>query len=185
MSSKARYLYGDTAPVSVIADADYPIEVGDLLFKHTDGKARPASAMVDQGTLALNQDAFQQYFLGVSMQKNGLQSGETAPMFNQAEHSPANVIQVATAGVFLFDCASHTFVTGELVGACEKSSGTALENQKVAPLAAGSESKSIGQAVPTANQLGNATTQVAVRIQSTIVGGGVQSQIAGSSSGAI
>ncbi len=187
MASTFRHRSGPTNPVAVLCDSTTPIEIGDLLyFDPVSNKAKPASAMADQLTLALNQDAFQQFFLGVALQKNGLQTNETAPLYNTLNRLPANVIEVATTGDFEFDCASTTWVLGALVGACEKSNGTALENQKVAvPNTATNPSQAIGKAVPEPNAIGNARTSVIVRIRSTIIAGGIQNQVTGSSSGVV
>ncbi|MEI8374817.1 MAG: hypothetical protein WCJ35_18490 [Planctomycetota bacterium] len=184
MSSTFRHRNGETNPVAVLCDSATPIEIGDLLYLDpVSSKAKPASAMADQATATLNQDAFQQFFLGVALQKNGLQSGETVPLNSTLTHVPANVIEVATTGDFEFDCASATWILGALVGACEKASGTALENQKV--VTAASASLVIGKAVPEPNAIGNARTSVIVRIRSTILDGGIQNQVTGSSSGAV
>lgn len=184
MSSKFRYVRGDCKPIACLADSSTPIEVGDLLYQDpTTKKVKPASAMIDQGSETLNQDAFQQFFMGVAMQKNGAQSGETLPLNSTVNHSPANTIEVATAGQFAFECNATAWGTGDLVGACEKSSGTALENQKVK--AATSASLAIGRAVPGAGQIGVSLTSVTVDIRSTIMNGGVVNQVAGSSSGAV
>ena len=51
MASIARYVSGDTNPMPVLCDPNYPIEVGDLLFREpSNNLARPASAMVNQGS---------------------------------------------------------------------------------------------------------------------------------------
>lgn len=181
-ASTFRHVRGDTKPVCVQPADNEKIEVGDLVYLDpTTHKAKRASSMVDQGSLALNQDAFQQYFLGVCLQKTGLETNETS--FNLTTTKTA--IMVATAGDFRFDCASTTWYLGSLVAAVENGDGNALEDQKVALVAAGSESKAIGVAVPNSPELGVAKTSVVVRIKSTILDAGVLSQVAGSSSGAI
>lgn len=184
MASKARYVSGDCKPIAALVDSTTPIEVGDLLYQDpVSRKGKPASAMVDQGSEALNQDAFQQFFLGVALQKNGLQTGETVPLNSTLNHSPANVIEIATAGVFEFDCTAAAWNTGDLVGACEKASGTALENQKVK--SAASASLAIGKAVPAPAQINVSLARVLVDIRSTILNAGVQNQEVGSSSGTV
>jgi hypothetical protein len=184
MSSAARYRGGATSPIAVLCDSNYPIEIGDLLFQDpVSKKAKPASAMANQGSETLNQDTFQQFFLGVALQKNGLQSGEVVPPNSMLNRLPASVIEVATTGDFEFDCAAATWNPGDLVGASNNSGGTALNNQKVK--AAGSASLAIGRAVPAANAIGAARTSVIVRIKSTILDAGVLNQVAGSSSGAV
>ena len=78
MASNARYVSGDCKPIAVKCDPSYPIEVGDLLFlEPSNNLARPARAMVNQGSQALNQGAFHDVFLGVALQKNGLQPNES------------------------------------------------------------------------------------------------------------
>jgi len=182
MASTARYVSGDCKPTPVLCDSSYPIEVGDLLFlEPTNNKARPASAMVNQGTAALNQGAFHDQFLGVALQKNGLQTNETVPLNSTVNHSPANVIQCATAGRFLYPCAAHAFNTGDLVGPAATTAG--VPDQSVASVA--SSTLAIGRAAPAADEIGVSLTQVIVQIESTIMGGGIQAAVAGSSSGAV
>jgi len=167
MSNQVRYRRGDTKPVFATPASATVIEIGDLLFLDpVTSKPEPASAMVDQATEALNQDAFQQYFLGVAEQQS--RNGDTDP------------IRIATAGEFEFDVASGTFTLGQMVGACETAAGTALEDQKVKTVT--SETKAIGRV---AEEVTTAKTSVNVRIKSTIMDGGVQAQAAGSSSGII
>ena len=164
MSNVFRYRRGDTKPVFVAPASATVIEIGDLVYLDwTTHQPKPASDLADQGTEALNQDLLQQYFLGVAEQASA--SGETSP------------IRIATEGEFEFDCASATFVVGDLVGADEASSGTALLNQTV--VAVDGESKAVGRV---AQSEAVATTKVLVRIESTIMLGGVQAQEPGSSS---
>jgi hypothetical protein len=182
MASKLRYRRGDIKPIIAVWDSTYPIEKGDLLFRDPiTKKARPFSSMVDQGSLALNQDTAQELFLGVAHEKVGLQTGETSFNLNTND----GYVVVATAGEFEFDCASYAWGLGDLVAPCEKASGTALENQKVVAVAAGSESKAIGKAVPNRAYLGVANTTIVVAIKSTIMDSGLLQQIAGSSSGTV
>ncbi len=87
MASTARYVSGDCKPTAVKCDPNYPIEVGDLLFlEPSNNLARPASALVNQGSEALNQGALHDVFLGVALQKNGLQSNEVVPL--NSTHQP-------------------------------------------------------------------------------------------------
>jgi hypothetical protein len=188
MSSVLRYRRGDCKPVTVLRDTTYAIEKGDLIFLDKQAstfKARPASSMVDQGSLVKNQEAFRDFFLGVAMEKIGAQTSETFPLGSPVGSLPTATLLVATAGEFEFDCASTTWNLGDLVGPCETSAGTALEDQKVAQVAIGSEKYAIGKAVPEADALGNAKTTVVVRIKSTIIEDGIDTQITISSSGAI
>jgi hypothetical protein len=184
MSSNARYISGDCKPTAVKCDPSYPIEIGDLLFlEPSNNLARPASAMLNQGSLALNQGAFHDVFLGVALQKNGLQTNEVVPLNSQISHSPANVIECATAGRFLFPCAATAWNPGNLVGPVNNAANTALQNQSVGSVA--STALSIGRAAPAADEIGVSLTQVIVQIESTIMGGGAQNAVVGSSSGAV
>jgi hypothetical protein len=184
MSSTARYVSGDCRPIAVKCDPSYPIEVGDLLFlEPSNSLARPASAMLNQGSQALNQGAFHDVFLGVALQKNGLQTNETVPLNSTISHSPANVIECATAGRFLFPCAATAWNPGNLVGPVNNAGNTALQNQAVASVAAAG--LSVGRAAPAADEIGVSLTQVIVQIESTVMGGGAQNLVAGSSSGPV
>jgi hypothetical protein len=184
MASTARYVSGDCRPIAVKCDANYPIEVGDLLFlEPSNNLARPASALVNQGSQALNQGAFHDVFLGVALQKNGLQPNESVPLNSTISHSPANTIECATAGRFLFPCAATTWNPGSLVGPVNNAGNTGLQDQVVGSVA--NTSLSIGRAAPAADEIGVSLTQVIVQIESTIMGGGAQNAVAGSSSGAV
>jgi len=176
MSSQLRYLDGDTAPVILPINASFPIEDGDLVYRHpADGTARTAAQMTNQGSASLNQDAFQQYFVGVAVTKCGLQPGEKT--FRLTPNP--NYVVVATSGAFLYGCPSHQWSPGDLVGVYADSTG--CQNQQVMPAA--SASLAIGVARPGVAALTNAVTQIAVLINSTLFGGGVQNQVAGSGSG--
>ncbi len=184
MASTARYVSGDCKPIAVKCDPSYPIEVGDLLFlEPSNNLARPASAMVNQGSLALNQGAFHDTFLGVALQKNGLQTNEVVPLNSTLNHSPANTIECATAGRFLYPCAATAWNPGNLVGPVNNTGNTALLNQSVASVAG--TGLSIGRAAPAADEIGVSLTQVIVQIESTVMGGGTQTPVAGTSSGAV
>lgn len=169
MSNNVRYRNGDTNPVFIAPASATVIEIGDLCFLDpVSGAPEPASSQIDQGSLTLNQDAFQQYFLGVAMDASA--AGET------------DAVGFATTGNFEFTCASATFSLGGLIAAVEDSTGEALEDQAVVTVAAGNESSAIGRVnKPEAV----AVTKIEVRIFSTIMGGGVQPQVAGSSSGPV
>ena len=184
MASTARYVSGDCKPTAVKCDPSYPIEVGDLLFlEPSNNLARPASALVNQGSEALNQGALHDVFLGVALQKNGLQSNEVVPLNSTLNHNPANVIEAATAGRFLFACAATAWQPGNLVGGANNSGGTALQNQTVKSVA--NTALAIGRATPAADEIGVSLTQVIVQIESTVFGGGTQTPVVGSSSGAV
>src|SRR5271166_3658372 len=130
MASIARYVRGDANPKPVLCDPNYPIEVGDLLFREpSNNLARPASALVNQGSETLNQQTFHNQFLGVALQKNGLQSNEVVPLNSTINHSPANVIEVATKGIFEFAlAAAAAYNGGEFIAPANNSGNTALQN---------------------------------------------------------
>ena len=154
MADVMRWRYGDTNPVVMAVDPDVAIDIGDLLWVDS-GLARPASVVEDQLTEATNQEYLHDRFAGVAMQRSP--AGDSRP------------IRVATTGVFQFDCPSATYEVGDLLGASEQASGTALSDQAV-------------EAVPTANRaIGRcakrvpvADTTVLIDIVSVISHGGPQ-----------
>ena len=154
MSDKMRWRYGDTNPVVAAVDSATVIEIGDLVYQDTDD-AKPASSQADQSSETANQELFADNFLGVAMQRS--RSGDTDP------------IRVATTGVFEFDCPSGTFELGGLVGVDEASSGTALEDQQVASVAA-----AIYAVARVAKRVGTAATSVLLDIRSTVMTGGIE-----------
>lgn len=167
MASTLRYRGGDTQEVLAKTHPSYPIEKGDLVYKHpADGTLRSAAQMPNQGSAALNQDAFAEYFLGVALQKNGLQSGEQS--FRLATDEGA--IRVATAGDFEFECASHQWGLGDPVAVAADANG--CQSQAVAAPETGGGlqlERSIGSAVPGVAGLENAMTRVTVRIKSRVL----------------
>lgn len=154
MADTMRWRYGDTNPVMLAVDAATVIEIGDLVYLETDD-ARPAAAQADQGSEAANQETFHDKFAGVAMQRS--RAGDTAP------------IRVATTGVFEFDMPVGTVEVGQLLGADEADSGTALENQRVAAVA--TANLAIGRCAKRVQPSG---ARVLVDIQSTLMTGGPQ-----------
>jgi hypothetical protein len=181
MSDNFRYRRGDTKPILMVPDSAAPIHVGDLLFQDpTTKKARTAAAMLNQGSQTLNQQTLHDLFAGVALQRGGaLEPGEVSFNLNPL---PGQIV-VATAGEFEFDCAATAFQPGDLVGGCNNAANTALAPQQVAKVTA--LANSIGVAVPEAAAIGQSCTSVVVRIASTILGGGQQAAVPGSSSGAV
>lgn len=157
MANQMRWRYGDTKPVMLAVDSATVIEVGDLMYLDTDD-AKPASSLTDAGTLAFNQEALHDAFVGVAMQASA--AGDTA------------TIRVATSGVFEFDCAAATHEVGDLIGGAENVGGSSLENQQTAAVA--SENLAIGRCVKRA---ASAATTVHVDIVSTVAYGGVQASV--------
>jgi len=98
------------------------VEPGHLLWNNA-GVAAKASAQADQLTPAANQALFAKNFLGVAKDKR--LAGETST----GETSKRIVV---TDGVFDMGCASTTWAVGDLIGAVEAGSGTALEDDLVA-----------------------------------------------------
>ncbi len=154
MSNKMRWRYGETNPVRLPVDSATVIEIGDLVYLDTDD-AKPASAQADGGTLAANQEALHDKFVGIAMQSSV--TGETLP------------IRIATTGVFEFDCAADTFELGELIGPVENVAGSALEDQSVISVAAAN--LAIGRC---ARRVASNDTRVFVDVVSTVMKGGVQ-----------
>jgi hypothetical protein len=150
-----RWRYGETNPVMLPVDSATEIEIGDLVYLDTDD-AKPAAAQPDSLSEAANQEAFHDKFAGVAMQKS--RAGDSDP------------IRIATTGVFEFACASGTYEVGQLFGAEEQSSGTALENQKVDDVA--TANLAIGRC---AKRVNPADTRVLIDIVSSVLKGGPQS----------
>jgi hypothetical protein len=154
MSNTMRWRYGDTNPVMCAVASSTVIEIGDLVYQAS-GAVLPASALADTTTEAGNQEAFHDAFVGVAMQCSP--DGSTEP------------IRVATSGVFELECLSATVEIGDLLGADEDGSGTALEDQVVAKVA--TANLAIGRC---AKRLNPAGTRVLVEIVSTALRGGPQ-----------
>ena len=168
--------------VAMVPDTGAAIHIGDLIFQDpVTKKARTASSMLAQGSEALNQGALHDQFVGVAVQRGGkLESGEVSFNLNPL---PGQII-VAINGTFLFTSTSQTWQPGDLVGGYSTANGQ-LAAQQVDKVTSGA--LSIGQAAPTPHALadGTAKTQVAVRIKSTVFGGGIPATQAGSSSGTL
>ena len=154
MSDKMRWRYGDTNPVVASVDSATVIEIGDLVMQDTDD-AKPASVFPWTTNLATTQDAFDDKFLGVAMQRS--RAGDTAP------------IRVATTGVFEFDCPSGTFELGDLMGVNVNAGGNGLTNQQVAKVTL--SKYAVGRV---AKRQFSAGTSVLIDIRSTVMTGGVE-----------
>lgn len=102
------------------APASTAIEIGDLLYwDDSANTVKVASAQADQGSEPLNQELFRENFIGVALQQR------------LATQTSSGNIEVAFEGEFEFDCPSTTWEIGDLVGASEAGSGTALLDQQV------------------------------------------------------
>ncbi len=102
-----------------VADASLVIDIGDLMYQDTDD-AKPASSQADQLNETLNQRLFASKFIGVA-----------ASARNSLNYAAAGVVRVEEVTDREMTCASSTFEHGDLVGASEAGSGTALEDQVV------------------------------------------------------
>jgi hypothetical protein len=154
MSDKMRWRYGDTNPVVAAVDSATVIEIGDLVMLDTDD-GKPASAFAWTTNLATTQDAFDDKFLGVAMQRS--RAGDTAP------------IRVATTGVFEFDCPSGTFELGDMVGVNANAGGNGLVNQQVVKVTL--SKYAVGRV---AKRQPAAAVSVLIDIRSTVMTGGVE-----------
>jgi hypothetical protein len=149
MADTFRYRYGAVNPIQCAVDSATVIEIGDLVYLDVND-AKPASSQADGGTEPINQRAFAAKFLGVAMQRS--RSGDT------------DAIRVATTGVFQFDSASATYEVGSLIGVDEASGGTALEDQKLAAVAAADLAIGVVEKAEA-----SATTILLVRLESTLI----------------
>jgi len=109
MSNVQRQIFGvqsGTAQIAKDCETATVIEVGDLVALVSD-KVVPASGFADAGTLAQNQEAFHDAFLGVSRSAH------------RASMTPADplTLDIATEGIFRFPMTSTAaVVVGDLVG---------------------------------------------------------------------
>lgn len=157
MSGKMRWRYGNTNPVTAAVDAETEIDMGDLVFQGEGGHTEPASDVAAVAPFSRDgedwtrclQRTFAAQFLGVAMQRS--RKGNSAP------------IQVATTGVFEFDCPSSTFDVDDFVGPDEDTAGDALWNQQVARVL--DPKYAIGRV---AKRVNPAATRVVVEIRSTV-----------------
>lgn len=151
-SNRFRTVSKDVAPISVPTSASYPIEKGDFLGLSA-GVAKPAAQFATAA-------AFKAAFIGVALQKNGLQSGETSARLT----TDKGYIQVATKGEFEYPCASHTWANEDLVEV-DVANGACL-NQQVDDAA--DYTTAIAVAKPTFNQLGVAQTSIIISLRSVV-----------------
>ncbi len=181
MSDKFRYRRGDTKPILMVPDSSVAIHVGDLVFQDpATKKARSAATLINQGSETLNQQTLHDLFAGVALQRGGaLETGEVSFNLNPL---PGQIV-VATAGEFEFDCPATAFQPGDLVGGSNNTAGTLLLAQQVKKVTA--VANSIGVAVPEAAAIGQSRTSVVIRISNTIIDGGEQAPVPGTSSGAV
>jgi len=126
------------------------ISVGDLLYYDSaDGYAKPLSAKTGSGTVNTDQVFVHDNFIGVA------QSGRIAAQ------TADGTVTVATDCIYEADCASATFVPGDLVTGFSSGAAAAgaIEDQKIDTTALAAEC--IGVVV---KQYATATTKVWVRL---------------------
>jgi hypothetical protein len=173
MSSISRFRGGVVQYQAFPTHASYPIELGDLCWVHSDGKAYPAYAayavLGDLGSAALNRVGFASRFAGVACQKVGLQTGEKSFLLT----TDPGWILLATTGDFEFDCATGiSWAPGSRAGVYNDA--TYNSNQKVCLVTLDEEA--IGVAKVPYSALGS-TTQLSmvVAIRSHIMLDGIHS----------
>lgn len=151
MASRCRYVDGDVNLIQILFDTAYPIEKGDLCYRHpATGKVRPASALNAEGTQELDQLGFAEYFVGVANEKVGLNTGETT--FRQ-DLNVRDTVQICTTGRFEFDCPAQAWYPLQPVG-IYSASGAGCTDQEVDSLKGGATlSAMIGLAMPSENSL--------------------------------
>lgn len=145
----------DTVPFEC-ADA-IAVETGDVLYVASD-LARPANELADAGSLAANQEAIHDAFIGVSLSSH------------RASHDPLDsvVLDVAIQGVFRFPVVSTAgYVRGDLLGVDEVDAANKAHSQRLIKVAAAN--LSIARVVKVVS-----ATEVWAEIVSTVYSGGIQ-----------
>lgn len=158
MSNVMRRIFPDkqrTVPFEC-ADAT-AVEQGDVLYVASD-LALPANSLADAGSLAANQEAIHDAFIGVSLSAH------------RASHDPLDgvVLDVCTEGVFRFPVVSTTgYVRGDLLGVDEVDAANKAHSQRLIKVAAANLSIARVFKVVSA-------TEVWAEIVSTLYSGGIQ-----------
>lgn len=106
------------APIYIPSAASVLYEPGDLIYESA-GVAYPASSQADQASEPANQYMFARNFVGICNSQKLASDAGTTP------------ISVSVGVDAELVAASDTYTYGDLVGADEASSGTALEDQQV------------------------------------------------------
>jgi hypothetical protein len=160
MASVSRYRGGNVSfrayPTANDAAVAHAIEVGDLVYVASN-VAYAASHLVDAGSADDNRASLAAKFVGVAVQKIGLQTGETSARYT----TDPGWILVAESGDFELDCASTSWNQNDLVGVY--TDGTSCSDQNVAKVTA--YDQVIGTARVPYNSLGDATTTVIVSLR--------------------
>lgn len=132
MADRMRWRGGDERPVHKTIVADVVVEIGDLVYETMQGETLPASEVLGHGAFA--------EFLGVAMQRS--RAGQV------------DVIRVATAGLFEFDCELGDYAKDEPVGPA--TIGGRWENQKLVKAASGG----IGHVAKSVEQAGTVLVEI-------------------------
>ena len=185
MASTARYRSGSTNPIAVKCDPNYPIEVGDLLFQDPVSRlAKPASAMKNQGSQALNQSTFHNLFLGVALQKNGAATRRSAAVEQHAQPQAAEHDRGGHRGRLRVRLRRQRLEH-------RRPGGHGEQHRRHGPAKSGRDAghgRLVGDR-PGGSRGGRdrhvANTSVGVRIRSSILAAGEQNEVSGSSSGAV
>ncbi len=142
--------------VNYAFDGFSPVAINDLMYMEGDD-VRPARAMADQGTEALNQRRFARSFAGVAQERR---------LAAQDNAGPLGTLAVAPTYIGDFPCANATWEVGDLVAVDEAANGTELENQKLVKTT--DPDLAIGRCI---RRSGSATTTVRVMLLSRQVYG--------------
>jgi hypothetical protein len=160
MANIYRHRWFDPRPFVFPVAASTLIEHGDLMYWDTT-VAKPASALALAGTLAADQEAFHDLFIGVN-----------SPEVRLAADTVAGKIVIGTGGVWEFDLRTALGADkypGTLFGVNRNAGGTALMNQSVIEVA--TANLAIGRLATLAL---SGATKVLLEIVSTRMHGGVQ-----------
>ena len=122
----ARYLYGETNPVSAPIATANSVAIGDIVgYDTATNYVVKASEFTWDTNLATTQTAFALIFLGASGQKK--LAGEARVFGNSTD----NIVRIDCSGVFECDASSATYEFGDFVGPA-KDSGNNMLNGTVA-----------------------------------------------------
>lgn len=157
MPGVMRQRTGDANPVQVPVAAATVIDQGDLVCL-VGGLVVPASSIAWDTNLAGTQQDVHDVFLGVALTSS--RNGDTADVI------------VATEGEFEFPCAAAAFALGALVGPTAISTTSANARQVVGVASPWLAVGRVSRVAP------SGSTSVLVRIESTIMHGGVQAMAA-------
>ena len=118
----ARYLYGETNPVSAPIATANSVSIGDIVgYDTATNYVIKASEFTWDTNIATTQTAFALIFLGASGQKK---LATEARVFG---NSTDNIVRVDCSGVFECDASSATYEFGDFVGPAKDSGNNMLD----------------------------------------------------------